>query len=535
MIYLKELIVVLGLSIPLFAALKSTALVFMQEDDFKRRRNIWLVLTCTAFLSPSFWLFVAVAAPLLYWGGKKDTNPIAFCLLLLNVIPSVSLPIPTVLVNELFDLDIYRLIALCVLIPAALRIHRLKDSERGTGFRVMDFALLGFGALQTVLFVPPDLSNHVILQNSLTNDVRSAFLFVLDAFVVYYVASRSIRERRKLLDVLAAFCVACALMSLTALFESVKHWLLYTDIIRRWGGDMMLTEWYFRGPLLRAQSSSGQPLALGFLLVMGFGFWLYLKSHVKNRSVRIGITMLLCAGLLVTFSRGPWFAAIATYLAYAAFGPRGGVRLFKAALAALIVGVIVLVSPLGDKITGMIPFTGGQVGESTLTYRERLLDRSWELIQKRPIFGDQLALSKMQDLRQGQGIIDVVNAYIQVTLFYGFTGLTLFLIFILSALSQTRRAGKRLASEDPDGSLLGANLAACIVGLVVLLADGSLGASPERVFYAIIGLAAGYVAIVGLQTRSTAGQQHPLQQTPREPSIGGTATDLRIPHEQMMQ
>src|SRR6185312_12341594 len=116
------------------------------------------------------------------------------------------------------------------------------------------------------LFVPPDLRNHVILQNSPTNDVRTAFLFVLDTFVIYYVASRSVVERGKLRDALAAFCLACALMSLTAMFESMKHWLLYTDLVPRWGGDAMLTEYYSRGPLLRAQASSGQPLALGFLL-----------------------------------------------------------------------------------------------------------------------------------------------------------------------------------------------------------------------------------------------------------------------------
>ena len=525
MLYLKELIIVLGLGIPLFAVARSTALLFMNEDDFKRRRNIWVALTCAAFLSPSFWLFIAVAAPVLYWGGKKDTNPIAFCLLFLNVIPSVSLPLPTFLVKELFDIDIYRLLALCVLIPAALRIHRSKDPQRGTGLRGMDWALLGLGALQVFLFVPPDpnLSNHVILQNSLTNDVRSAFLFVLDTWVVYYVASRSAMERGKLLDALAAFCLACSLMSLTAIFESVKHWLLYTDLIRRWGGDMMLSEYYMRGPLLRAQASSGQPLALGFLLVIGFGFWLYLKSQVKNGTVRIGVTLLLCAGLLVSFSRGPWLAAILTYFAYAAFRPRGGVRLVKAAVTALVVVTVLIASPFGDKITSMIPFMGGQVGASSLTYRELLLDRSWELIKERPLFGDQLALSKMQGLRQGQGIIDVVNAYVDVTLFYGFVGLTLFLIFILLALLKTRRASKRLARTDLDSSLLGANLAACIVALLVLLADGSLGTSPERLFYAVIGLAGAYAAMVASQMHSTAAQHVPFGQVPSETSIGGAA------------
>jgi O-antigen ligase len=524
LLYLKELIVVLGLGIPLFAIAKPTALVFMSEGDFTRRRNIWVMLTCAAFLSPSFWLFVAIAAPLLYWGGKKDSNPIAFCLLLLNVIPSVSLPIPPVLVNEIFNLDIYRLLSLCVLIPAALRIRRSKGPKQNAGLAGMDWALLGVGVLQTLLFVPPDLHNHVILQNSVTNDLRSAFLFVVDIFAVYYVASRCAAERGKLLDALAAFCLACSLMSLTAMFESVKHWLLYTDLIRRWGGDLMLSEYYFRGPLLRAQGSSGQPLALGFLLVIGFGFWLYLKSHVNKASVRIGVTALLCAGLLVSFSRGPWLAAIVTYFAYAAFGPRGGVRLFKAAFISFAVIAILIVSPFGDRITSMIPFMGGKVGEFSLTYRERLVDRSWELIKARPIFGDQLALSKMQDLRQGQGIIDVVNGYIEITLFYGFAGLSLFLAFILLALWKAQRASRRLAKIDLDQSLLGANLAACIVALLVLLADGSLGTSPERLLYAVIGLAGAYATMAAAQMRGAAGQQHALGQIRRETPLGGAAT-----------
>lgn len=500
MIYLKELIVILGLSIPLFAALKPTALVFMDESDFKRRRNVWLILTCTAFLSPSFWLFAAIAAPVLYWGGRKDTNPIAFYLLLLNVIPPIAAAIPPIVVKQLFDLDILRLLSFCVLVPAALRIRKTKAAEPAASVKTMDLALIGLGALQVLLFVPPDLGNRVILQNSLTNDLRSGFLFLVDTGVLYYLASRSATDRRKLLDALAAFCVSCCLMAFIAMFESVKHWLLYTDLALRWGGDSMLGEYYFRGPLLRAQASSGQPLALGFLLVIGLGFWLYLRSHVKSGRARLAITALLCGGLLVSFSRGPWLAGVVAYLAYAAFGPLGASRLLKSSLILLLVGSLLLASPVGDKITGMIPFMGGQVGDSSLTYRERLLERSWELIKARPVFGDQLALSKMQDLRQGQGIIDVINGYVEITLFYGFTGLALFLAFILSGLSKAHRVGKRLAKVSLDASLLGANLAACIVAILVLLADGSIGGSPERILYLLIGLAAAY-ARSGLSQR----------------------------------
>src|SRR6185437_15753766 len=71
----KELIIVLALSTLVFAVGRSTALQFMDEGDFKRRRNVWLILSAAAFLSPNFWLFALVAAPALYIGGRKDGNP----------------------------------------------------------------------------------------------------------------------------------------------------------------------------------------------------------------------------------------------------------------------------------------------------------------------------------------------------------------------------------------------------------------------------------------------------------------------------
>jgi len=96
MIELKVLIVVLGLSVIVFALAKPVALQFSAEADFKRRRNVWMALTVVAFLSPNIWLFALLAAPVLYWGGRKDSNPLAFYLLLLMIIPPVSRQIPTI-------------------------------------------------------------------------------------------------------------------------------------------------------------------------------------------------------------------------------------------------------------------------------------------------------------------------------------------------------------------------------------------------------------------------------------------------------
>lgn len=494
---LKELIVVLALSALVFALGRNTALRFMQEGDFRRRRNVWLFLTTVAFLSPNCWVFTLFAIPTLYWAGKKDANPIALYLLLMNVIPSVGIQIPTggLGINQLFEVDIFRLLSFCVLVPAALRIRKSNDPARIRGFKGMDLLLMAYGIMQVAFYVPPDLPNHVILHSSATNVVRESFLFLIDMYVVYYVASRSPCTRGVIVDAMAAFCLACLVMASTAIFESMKHWLLYTDLYHRWGGDPMPEQYLFRAGLLRAESSSGNSIVLGFLLAIGFGFWLYLKGHVERRSTRVAVTAVLWLGLLVSMSRGPWLGALLIYFYNAAIRPRGATHLFRSAILISVVGGLVLVSPLGDKITNSLPFlSSGKVPASSLNsldYRERLVLRSWQLILEHPLLGDQDALSHMQNLRQGQGIIDIVNTYVGLTLFHGFLTLAIFLLFILTALFRAQRAA-RAPPVDSDLTPLGAALAASIVGMLLMLADCGFFLGIVPVFFALAGLAVTY-------------------------------------------
>jgi O-antigen ligase len=136
--------------------------------------------------------------------------------------------------------------------------------------------------------------------------------------------------------------------------------------------------------------------------------------------------------------------------------------------------------------------TGGQP-DADFIYRQRLLDRSLELIQSHPLFGDGLAMQEMEDLRQGQGIIDIVNTYIGVLLFYGLVGLLLFLGFSLSALMGVIRTAKAAMSTDPEWGFLGLNIAACIVGMLFLIADCSMMFGVEKMFYIMVALGAAYV------------------------------------------
>jgi hypothetical protein len=509
------LIFVLAMAVPVFWLAKPVALIFSSERDFTRRRNVWLVLTVVGFLSPSFWLFVLVAVPVLISAARKDTNPVGLYLFLLSVVPATPVDIPVSGIEHLFPLNIYRLLSLCVLLPLAVRQWRSKQAAAAPfAFGAVDVFLIAYGVLFTLLYVPGDWApGHIILPDSFTNLVRRAFLFFIDVYVLYFVVSRTCSSRGAIIDALAAFCLSCALLAPMAVYEAVKGWWLYAALVEQWTGNPQVWWSVLRGGVLRAQVTAEGALILGYVLAIGFGFWLYLKSHVPSRLARVAGVVLYWAGMLAAYSRGPWIGALSILIAFAALGQRALPRLLKtSALLAICLGAV-LASPLGEKITSVLPWTGGSVDQEDITYRQLIADRSWQLIAEHPLFGDQLAFTEMEDLRQGQGIVDLVNTYAQVALDYGFVGLSLFLAFILVALSRAYRFAKRATQSDPDLALLGMNLIACIVGTLVMIWGCSFIDAYEKMYYVLGALSVAYARLApASQLQPAATSEHCPQQ-----------------------
>src|SRR5271154_1462832 len=117
MLQLKELVVLLGIGSVVYLLAKPVALKFIPAKDFNRRRNVWFALTVVALISPSFWIFAAVAIPVFVFAGRKDSNPAALYIFLLQIIPPVSFRIPVMGISSLFELNNYLLLALCVMMP----------------------------------------------------------------------------------------------------------------------------------------------------------------------------------------------------------------------------------------------------------------------------------------------------------------------------------------------------------------------------------------------------------------------------------
>lgn len=488
----KALVVVVFFATLVFWFAKPLALRFMAEDDYSRRRNVWFALTVTAFVSPSFWFYLLFAVPLLAWIASKDKNPMALTLLLIHVIPPMSIELPAVAINHLFDLNNYRVLAFVVLLPAAIRIavERRGDAR---SFRFADTCIFGYCLLTLVLLIPYE---------SLTNTMRRAFLLWLDIGLVYFVFSRLAVQRERVVEALACFAVSMAFMSSVAVFEWGRNWLMYTGINDRWGDPNVLA-WLMREGALRAQASAGHSLSLGYMCAMALGVWLYLQHRIRSRFARWCVTLVLLAGAYASISRGPWIVAALMYLAYCMLGPMSAAQVGKRFVAIGVAALATLASPYGDSLVSYLPFVG-DVDAGNVTYREELAALSWHLIKQNPFFGSPFVLTQMESLRQGQGIIDLVNVYASIAMFYGLAGLTIFLAPFLFGLGRLIAVARRKRDGLKNGEgTVAAALAACMIGTLLMLAISSFVTILAYLYWALAALAIGFSAARS-QTRSTA-------------------------------
>jgi len=147
------------------------------------------------------------------------------------------------------------------------------------------------------------------------------------------------------------------------------------------------------------------------------------------------------------------------------------------------------ISPFGDRVIASLPFIGKH-DQASVEYRERFAERSWEEIRRHPIVGNPLVLKNLEDLRQGQGIIDLINTYTTVGMYYGLVGLCLFVFPFLIGIREVLTWSRGFSGRDLDAQLLGVSLFACVLGILVmavtvLLSEGSL-------IYLLLGMLVGY-------------------------------------------
>ncbi|HSX88753.1 MAG TPA: O-antigen ligase family protein [Pseudomonas sp.] len=486
--HLRALIVILVLATTVFAFARRPATDLIAPNDFIRRRNLWLALTLLAFLSQSFWVYAGVAAIVLSIARHRERNPLALFFFLLFLVPPVPVQIPGFgLINYFFALDHIRLLALCVLLPTFFALRKRIDNLP-FGRVWPDRLLAAYLVLSTLLY---------LRETTLTDTLRQALYLFIDVFLPYYVASRLLKEIDDFKDALLGFVLAAMILALIGIFEFARHWLLYNALIDALNLHWGISSYLGRGGSLRAIATTGQAIALGYVISVAIGLYLFLQGSVRRRLQRRLGALLLAAGLFVPLSRGPWVGTAAIIAVFIATGRGAAKRLILLALAAVLALPLLAVIPGGQKVLDLLPFIGS-VEKHNITYRERLIENALIVIQRNPWLGsvDYRSTPEMQSMVQGQGIIDIVNTYIAVALEVGLIGLALFVGFFATVLLGIRKAMRTFPNKDDEQRRLGRALFATLAGILLTIFTVSSITVIPVVYWSVAGVGVAYIQMV---------------------------------------
>jgi O-Antigen ligase len=459
----------------------------MAPADFARRRNLWIAVTVATFLAHNFWLAMLASALIVGFGARREQNPAALYCALLFAVPQFDTQISGFgVINYLFEINHPRMLALVLLLPAALR---LAGQARAANPRlnVPD-------ALFSVYFIYVFVATATA--DSVTGLMRYTVYVLLDHALLYYVITRSVVDRRRLLDLMAAFIMGVAVVGVIGGFENVRNWLVYESLRLPLGvplqdiGTYLLRETE-DGGYLRAYATMGHAIALGFTSMVAITWLLALAPSFSPRAPGMSATqrpthsrapkllgmlvmLMPLIGLLAAVSRGPWLGCAIVMVLGLSFGPGAKQRLLWMLAALPLIIAALLILPQGQKFIDLLPFVG-TVDPGSVSYRTQLLDRAMIVFWQSPIFGSLHYLQNpaLESMRQGQGIIDIVNSYVGVALAFGGIGLVLFVAPSAYALWTSWTTSRHLALQDPDAESAGRALAASMLGILLVIGAAS--------------------------------------------------------------
>jgi len=501
--HLRALVVVLALSGLSFWLMRPAVAQWVGAATFKQWRNLWLGLTLVAFLSHSFWVYALVVALVLLLKPPPMGHVVGVWLLLLFLVPAASINIPGLgIINFLFTINHLRLLSLVLLLPAALVLLQQRASLR-LGSTWPDKLLLTFLLLVAVLQLRED---------NITSTLRGTFYLFTDVFLPYYVASRSLRSVEDFRHALTGFLIAALLLGAMAMFEMLRYWKLYFALQNAMGFEQAVGNYLGREGILRASVTTGHPIPLGLVMMTAVGLFFYLREQGTHWQRRLG-WLVLAGGLAASLSRGPWVGAVFTIGMFLALGPKPVKHLLGLALLGAAAIPLLAVLPGGDRVLNLLPFIG-QADQFNITYRERLLENSWIVIERNFWLGsiDYLQTPEMLSMIQGQGIIDIVNTYIGVALEYGMVGLGLFCLFFGLAWLGVFNSFRRQA--DAEARLLGRVLLATLAGvLLTIFTVSSVNVIPW-VYWTLAGVCVAYASVFKLPLQQTKEAYGTLQPHP---------------------
>lgn len=315
----------------------------------------------------------------------------------------------------------------------------------------------------------------VSLRETPTGIARNIATYFIPYMLSYHVLSRVRIERPELL--LRTMVLGAAAAGSLCIFETVRHWPLYAGIMGikhdMWTIDSPRV-WLERGGIARAYGPFAHPLTGGAMLgLAGIAVWGTWVARGRSGPLFL-LGMAILIGLASTLSRSG-LVAIAV-----------GIMTFQLLRRRYLLALLV---PLAGFVTIFaLPILGGGDAQSSTVYRLGLVLGIPEALGHRVWLGyrEAVAQGMLDDFIQGQGIVDLVNAYIAIIVEGGILSLIPFLLFLLSAYPHY--GAIRRMKPGSDHLLLAQTLISILTALIVAFALLSSWVAPMQMGFVTIAL-----------------------------------------------
>ena len=484
--FLRAYIVVFILSSFIFWLLPKLRVKFIKEVEISQWRNYWLLVTTISFFTPNIWFFCGSIIGMIFYLHQSKTPHLPLFFAISCASPLYTFTIPGFgLVNFLITLNYVSLLVLFLLWP---EIRRRSD-QLGITYPFYSLVI-------TYVVV---ISILDMRENTVTNSLRLFVTYFIGIILPFMVASKSILNIDLLKKCLFALTLCIAPLALIGCFESLKYWKLYSSALVNVLGEDSSQSYGLRGDSLRASALFASPIVLGYVMVIGLGLLLFVQKYTNKKTLLNLLFVIFLLALYFTKARGPWLGVVVMTVLYIWSGPARLGNFSKFALGSLVSVIALSITNFGQKIISMLPFLGSSSSHeaSTVDYRIRLIEQAQILFHKNPLFGlpNYRETPEMEVMRQGQGIIDVVNSYIDIGLSYGIVGLGIFLLIFLGLLFTTLKKVRALSPDHEDLINIGRSLYAILGAMLfIIFTVSSLNYIP--IFYWLFaGLCSAYIRL----------------------------------------
>ena len=480
----------------------------LPEEQLRPMLAGWFGLTFALFLIPSGVVFLLFATVLLLALRAGGGDAVVLWMFLLGAVPTGGLLLQNLPfgINYLFHFTFAILLSLVIAIPLLFARERRTVGE-------------GAAAIDT-LFVT-GMTFMILLSvrgsETFTSWLRESFVLTVSMIVPYFAISRRLGTIRGVDLAVRALLCSFVVMAAVGFLGAVIGWVIY-DLpeSRLFQSDRV--GYLQRAGLLRSGGTlGGAPIVFGTLMAIGATFALGMKERFAATWQFAAVFGICCLGLIASVSRGPMMGLVLSLVAYQFTQPGAAKNLVRLGLLTPIVLLpFVLFTTTGRELLAMLPFVGAEGGE-TVSYRSDLLAAGAKVFVRNPLFGSATYLDtpEMQAMVQGQGIVDMVNTYLWMTLLYGLVTSVPFTAALLVATAKTLRITLGLSTEDDDARSwrrLGGALFAAQVGFLFVIGTVSFISLIPAMTCILLGLHVAYVrtANAWLAERAAA---------PMEPSV----------------